>query len=156
MNQCEHCSKDCIARTMPDPCKVCVHNNKRDRLKTCIDCGLSCKFQAKHKKQPKGRVCQLCQRVGDLQEHHLLRGAYRSTADKYGLTIYICGHCHNELHNDSEKLRLLQIVGQILFEHNRSRDEFRAEFGRSYIMSDEDEQAGLDVLGKMRRREPLF
>lgn len=156
MFQCDKCNKDCIARKEPDPCKICAHNNRKERLKTCIGCGLSCKFEPKHKKQAKGRVCPLCQHAGDLQEHHLFRGIYRNTADQYGLTLYICGHCHNAIHSDPDKMHLLQLLGQVIFEQTHTRDEFRAEFGQSYIMRDDDQRAGQDVLDKMRRRQPIF
>lgn len=156
MDQCKICNKTCIAKTMPDPCKVCLHNNRKERLKTCIDCGISCRFDLKTKKATKGRICAICGRVADLQEHHLLRGVYRSAADKYNLTIYICGHCHNQIHNDPQKTKLMQVVGQVLFEQTHTRDQFRTEFGQSFIVGDNDERAGRVAIRKMRNREPLF
>ena len=43
--------------------------------------------------------CHICGRTGMLQKHHCLHGSRRKAADRHDLTVWLCLHCHQELHD---------------------------------------------------------
>lgn len=71
-----------------------------------------------------------------LEEHHIFKGRNRQKSEAYGLKVWLCHEHHAELHGkDGHDLDLyLQRVGQMKFEETGSREDFRREFGKSYIL----------------------
>lgn len=84
------------------------------------------------------KECFVCGTTRQLQLHHIFRGPYRKMADKLGLTVFLCLHCHtgsNEaVHNNRELDLHLKRLGQEHYEKvYGSREDFRETFGRSYL-----------------------
>ena len=89
------------------------------------------------------RKCFRCGRNGcvdPLDRHHIFGGAYRKKSEKYGLVVDLCHHeCHifgeDSVHQNAETMRRLKRYGQLkaMHEQNWTEDEFRREFGKSYL-----------------------
>ena len=89
------------------------------------------------------RRCFLCGRNGasdPLERHHIFGGAYRNKSEKYGLVVDLCGEkCHrnggNAVHRNGNQMRLLRRYGQLkaMREQGWTEDDFRREFGKSYL-----------------------
>ena len=89
------------------------------------------------------RRCFLCGRNGaidPLDRHHIFPGPYRKKSERYGLVVYLChSRCHifskTAVHNNALKMRQLQRYGQLkaMREHGWTEDDFRREFGKSYL-----------------------
>lgn len=106
--------------------------------------------------------CFLCGRDGRLDPldgHHLFGGAYRSKSEKYGLTVFLChSRCHifgkEAAHNNGTVMRSLRRYGQkkAMREQHWTEDQFRHEFGKSYL-TEEDllELAGKDSEDMLNR-----
>ena len=76
--------------------------------------------------------CFICGRRPD-HVHHMLHGAMRKQADRYGLTCHLCHKCHAMLHDRGVKDRELQIIAQREFEGKYGHDEYMRIFGKSYV-----------------------
>lgn len=80
--------------------------------------------------------CYLCGGVAT-EEHHVFNGPDRKAADKYGLTVHLCPHCHRTApyaaHKDINTKRMLQQIGQTAFERRHGHEEFMRIFGRNYL-----------------------
>ncbi len=87
----------------------------------------------------KEKECYICKTTIWLEEHHIFGGANRKLSEKYGLKIYLCHKHHNEppdgVHYDPELMDDIRKIGQKKFMeyYNKSIEEFRAIFGKSYI-----------------------
>ena len=89
------------------------------------------------------RKCFLCGHTGwydPLDCHHIFGGAYRKKSEKYGLVVYLChDRCHifgrYAVHNNATTMRQLRRYGQLtaMREQGWTEDEFRREFGKSYL-----------------------
>ena len=85
------------------------------------------------------KVCFLCGRTGNLERHHIFFGtSNRKNADKYGLTVWLCGDtCHrcgkNAVHQNRLTDLYLKEQGQRAFEKTHTREEFIQIFGKSYL-----------------------
>lgn len=98
----------------------------------------------------RGRACHICGRNGSadpLDKHHIFGGAYRSKSEKYGLCVYLCHHdCHifgeGAVHRNKEVMQALHEYGQrrAMEENGWTIEEFRLEFGKSYISEYEPEE----------------
>lgn len=85
--------------------------------------------------------CYICKKMGYhtykwLEKHHCLHGtANRRLADKDGLVVYLCRHHHKALHNEGQWDKELQKEAQIRWMeyYERSVDEFRSRYGKSYL-----------------------
>ena len=79
--------------------------------------------------------CYICgQYATDL--HHCIHGtANRKLADKDGLTVMLCHTCHMNLHDKGNFDRELQRIAQVRWMeyYEKSEDEFRKRFGKSYL-----------------------
>lgn len=103
------------------------------------------------------RKCWLCGRNGSadpLDRHHIFEGAYREKSEKLGLTVYLCHHdCHifgpEAAHRNAEAMRKLHVYGQKLAmeRFGWTEDEFRAEFGKSYLSEEPEAEAEAVVFG---------
>lgn len=75
-----------------------------------------------------------------LDKHHIFGGALRKKSEHYGLTVWLHhSKCHifgsEAVHNDAEVCRDLQTQAQkaAMKKYGWSEEEFRAEFGKSYL-----------------------
>lgn len=83
-----------------------------------------------------GRCC-LCGRTDRaLQRHEVYHGAYRDKSKNLGTWVNICDLCHDRVHHHEASLdrELKEMMQKKAMErYGWSVDEFRAEFGKSYI-----------------------
>ena len=88
--------------------------------------------------------CYLCGRIWNLECHHVFGSAFRSKSGRYGLTVHLCHGCHNEppngVHQNYDRRRWLQDHAQriAMAHYGWSEGEFRAMFGRSYLMEEDN------------------
>ena len=93
--------------------------------------------------------CELCQKYGPLEQHHIFNGAYKKKSERYGAMIYLCHSCHNEppngVHHNAKRMHDLKARTQkkIMDEHGMSIQDFICEFGKNYI---DDTTAFQDLL----------
>lgn len=59
--------------------------------------------------------------------------ANRRNAEHYGLKVYLCPHCHHELHDHGTHDRDLQEIAQREFEKHWGRKEWLKVFGKNYL-----------------------
>ena len=89
------------------------------------------------------RKCFMCGANGSadpLDRHHIFGGAYRKKSEKYGLVVDLChSRCHifmpGSVHQNAKVMYRLKRYGQLkaMHEQNWTEDEFRREFGKSYL-----------------------
>ena len=84
------------------------------------------------------RECFVCGRVDNLHRHHVFYGtSNRTQSEKHGMWVWLCMDHHTGDHGvhfyKPYDLELKQMA-QRKFEETRTRDEFRAIFGKSYLM----------------------
>lgn len=89
------------------------------------------------------RRCFLCGRNGasdPLDLHHIFPGACSKKSEKYGLVVYLChNRCHifakTAVHQNEGQMRRLKRYGQLraMQEQGWTEDDFRREFGKSYL-----------------------
>ena len=91
------------------------------------------------------RKCFLCGANGsadplDRHHYHIFGGAYRKKSEKYGLVVDLCHHrCHifggYSVHKNAKNMLRLKRYGQLkaMREQGWTEDDFRREFGKSYL-----------------------
>lgn len=83
------------------------------------------------------RQCYFCGRTDTLERHHIFQGAYRKKSERYGFVVDLCHQHHNEppdgVHFNRTNNLELKRMAQEQFEQNRTREEFRSLFGKSYL-----------------------
>ena len=83
------------------------------------------------------KYCFFCGSHRNLEKHHIFGGANRRWSEKYGLTVYLCPHCHRDnregVHGNPDRMRALHQMGQQAFEKTHNRKEFRDIFGKNYL-----------------------
>lgn len=82
--------------------------------------------------------CYICGTNQNIHIHHVFFGtANRKQSDKHNLVVALCMKHHtgsnNSVHRNKEIDLALKICGQLKFEEEHTRDEFRAIFGKSYL-----------------------
>lgn len=86
------------------------------------------------------KICHLCGGIAT-DRHHMLNGsAFRSKAEKYGLVVYLCRKCHNEVHFGKRSRELsdkLRKEAQLKFEREHPDLDFLKIFHINYL-DDED------------------
>lgn len=93
--------------------------------------------------------CFICGRNGvedPLEEHHIFPGAaLRKKSEKYGLTVLLCGkRCHREGKKSAHRNRETQLMlkqwaqRKAMEENGWSVEDWREEFGKSYIDAEEE------------------
>ncbi len=97
--------------------------------------------------QPEGH-CFMCDLLGIdawysyLETHHIFEGtSNRKKSEKYGLKVKLCtGHHRGNIngsraavHHNREYADMLHRIGQEKFEETHTREEFRREFGKSWL-----------------------
>lgn len=85
-------------------------------------------------------ICIFCGKKAEAQHHLIFGTGKRELCDKDGLTVPICGNCHNigdissRVHDNPMAERLSKMLGQVIYEANiGSREEFRNRYGKSYL-----------------------
>lgn len=77
-----------------------------------------------------------------LEEHHIFEGtANRKKSEKYGMKVRLCLKHHRgdqagnseAVHTNMELNQALKRIGQVKFEESHTREEFRKEFGKSWL-----------------------
>ncbi len=80
--------------------------------------------------------CYICGRTGHMEVHHMMHGANRRNADRYGLTVHLCRDCHtagtHAVHRDRTVDLYLIRLAQETFEKKWGHDEWMRVFGRNY------------------------
>lgn len=76
--------------------------------------------------------CLICGRPKD-DIHHCLMGSDRRHADEDGIYIPICRECHAFIHNNPQAVVMSKIIGQLAYEREHTREEFRARYRHSYL-----------------------
>ena len=97
--------------------------------------------------QPEGH-CFLCDLFGYdayynyTEEHHIFFGKpNRKISERYGLKVRLCTWHHRgningkkeAVHHNKENADILHRIGQEKFEETHTREEFRKEFGKSWL-----------------------
>lgn len=83
--------------------------------------------------------CAICGAQTYLQYHHCMHGtANRRKADKYGLTVWLCMSCHEQLHFSGDTKwreldRELEGDAQRRFEDLYGHEQWMREFGKNYL-----------------------
>lgn len=93
----------------------------------------------------KEKVCYICGTTRNLEGHHVFSGsANRKRSDKRGLVVWLCDVDHrigkSSVHNNPNgpvDLYLKTTAQRHYEEHIGSREQFRQEFGKSFILEDE-------------------
>lgn len=80
-------------------------------------------------------ACAICYRGGDLARHEIFNGPFRQKSKRLGLWVALCPQCHAEIHSDIIRRKALKRWGQkcAMNYYIWSEDEFRREFGKSYL-----------------------
>lgn len=77
--------------------------------------------------------CFLCGRRGAMHRHHALHGSRRKKAEEYGLTVYLCPICHQELHDHGKNDLELERLAQEKFEEVYGHEKWMKEFHKNYL-----------------------
>lgn len=70
------------------------------------------------------------------QIHHMMNGANKKKAEKYGLILPLCLNHHTGaegVHSKPEKMLACRQMAQRKFEEEHTREEWLSEFGKSYL-----------------------
>lgn len=68
--------------------------------------------------------------------HHMMNGANKKKAEKYGLILPLCVNHHTGaegVHTKPERMLACRQMAQRKFEEEHTRDEWVKEFGKSYL-----------------------
>ena len=76
--------------------------------------------------------CLICGKPKD-DPHHLLMGSDRKHADEDGLWIPDCRECNNFIHKHQQAVVMNKIIGQLTYEKEHTRNEFRSRYRHSYL-----------------------
>ncbi|WP_167955081.1 hypothetical protein [Anaerosporobacter faecicola] len=83
------------------------------------------------------KKCFICARRKYLEEHHIFGGtANRKKSEKHGLKVWLCYEDHrgnSGVHFNRVVDLALKAAGQKKFEETHTREEFRKEFGKSWL-----------------------
>lgn len=83
------------------------------------------------------KFCYVCGSRMNLQCHHIFGGtANRKKSEKYGLKVWLCFEHHlgrDGVHYNKTLMEHMHKVGQETFEKTHTREQFRQEFGKSYL-----------------------
>lgn len=92
--------------------------------------------------------CYLCGGIAT-DRHHMLNGlAYRQKAEKYGLVVWLCRHCHNEVHFGKRSRELsdrLRKEAQLMFEHKYPDLDFIKIFRINYLDEEDRKEDSIDL-----------
>lgn len=106
--------------------------------------------------QKKDGTCYLCRllygddsRKRNLEEHHVFYGkGNRKKSEQYGLKVYLCYWHHNQhngehaVHFNPRMRQILEEKGREAFLQSHTEEEFRAEFGGTYLTVRREKEGG--------------
>lgn len=84
------------------------------------------------------KECYVCGTTFGLHDHHIFGASNRKHSEKRGLKVWLCGKHHN-LSNEGVHFHKgldnhLKEMAQKYYEsHYGTREDFRQEFGKSYL-----------------------
>ena len=87
----------------------------------------------------KEKKCYVCGTAYNLHDHHIFHGtSNRKCSEKRGLKVWLCGKDHNlsneGVHFNKElDTHLKKFAQEYYEEHYGTREDFRREFGRSWL-----------------------
>lgn len=89
-------------------------------------------------KNDKEESCIMCGSVQRLHRHHIFHGSSnRKQSEKHGYVCWLCFRHHNGeegVHfNRAADLELMRSAQAYFEEHEGTREEFRAIFGKSFL-----------------------
>ena len=79
--------------------------------------------------------CYVCGRPYP-QIHHIMNGSNKAKSEEYGLILPLCLNHHTGaegVHTKPEKMLACKQMAQKKFEEEHTREEWIAEFGKSYL-----------------------
>ena len=86
------------------------------------------------------KECFICGKQTGLHSHHIFPGSRRKKSEEHGLKVWLCMEHHtgdnDSVHmnpNNGYDLFLKQTAQQYYEEHIGTREQFREEFGKSYL-----------------------
>ena len=84
------------------------------------------------------KECYVCGRTDQLHDHHVIYGgANRRISEKYGLKVWLCYEHHTGnagVHFNPELNQQLHEIAQRFYEsHYGNREDFRRDFGKSWL-----------------------
>lgn len=83
------------------------------------------------------KKCFICGSRMNLQCHHIFGGtANRRKSEQHGLKVWLCYDHHlgrDGVHYNKSLMEYMHKTGQKAFEKTHTREEFRQEFGKSYL-----------------------
>ena len=68
--------------------------------------------------------------------HHMMNGTNKKKSEKYGLILPLCENHHigaEGVHSKPERMLACRQMAQRKFEEEHTREEWIAEFGKSYL-----------------------
>ena len=80
-------------------------------------------------------TCYICGKPA-CERHHIFGGANRPKSEKYGLVVWLCRDCHNEVHfgkKSKEYMEFLREEGQKMFERKNPDLDFQSIFHCNYL-----------------------
>ena len=87
--------------------------------------------------QPGTKACYITGSTTGLDQHHCLRGQFRKKADELGLWVWLRHDVHMRMHERKPPFEDLEdelkLTAQRAFESERTREEWMAIFGRSWL-----------------------
>lgn len=84
----------------------------------------------------KSNKCIVCGTTLNLEEHHVFYGSFRRSADRYGLTVRLCGVCHrgnSGVHFNTDLDLKLKKAAQTRFESIYGHDKYMRIFRKNYL-----------------------
>lgn len=84
------------------------------------------------------KECIVCGTTYNLHDHHIFFGSRRKQSEKRGLKVWLCANHHNMSndgvhHNRVLDLKLKRFAQKYYEENYGTREDFRKEFGKSYL-----------------------
>ena len=77
--------------------------------------------------------CYRCGKYGPTDWHHIFNAADKKRSEEYGAMIKVCRQCHEAIHScEMQKYKEMAQI-EIMYQNDMTEDEFRKEFGKSYL-----------------------
>ena len=93
-------------------------------------------------------TCYICGKPA-CERHHIFGGANRPKSEKYGLVVWLCRECHNQVHfgkRSKELMEKLRKEGQAKFESENPSLDFQTIFHCNYLDSKTLPRQSIDII----------
>ena len=93
-------------------------------------------------------TCYICGKPA-CERHHIFGGANRPKSEKYGLVVWLCRECHNQVHfgkRSKELMEKLRKEGQAKFESENHSLDFQEIFHCNYLDSKTLPRQSIDIV----------